>query len=145
MVSLPWIFFIFLTIFGATVYNITVKLAGDDTNPFIFGVILSVFALIGHGIAAFFYWLHKGEQLFAISPMAIWLTIFAGLSIVAIDVGYFLAVKHGGVVASQTVWTVGALLLITLISYLFLGEQMSVIKLAGVLLGALSVILVVKG
>ena len=143
--SMLWVFYISLTVIGATIYNIAVKVSGDQINVFVFSVFLTMAALAGHIILLLIYkygCFTDGKSL-QISTVGITMAVFAGLSVTLIDVGYFLAVKEGGMISSQLVWTVGGTLLVALIGFLYFKEILSIQKLAGIAFGLASVWLVI--
>lgn len=142
MITQPlWILFASLTVLGALGYNIAVKVASDSTNVFIFTVIITTVALLGH-LAAFFiykFWF-MDENKIEISHMGIWMAVLAGLSIVMIDLAFFMAVKSGGIIMTQTFWTIGGLILTALAGFFIFKEYLDLYKLIGIVLGITSLL-----
>lgn len=138
-------FFIAITVLGAVAYNIAVKVAGEDTNVFLFSVILTATAFLGHIIAliAFKFGFEETQNL-DYSLKGLIFAVVAGLGVIAIDLGYYMAVKAGGIVVSQAIWTVGGLILTAILGILFFKEYIDIYKLTGVALGIISLLLLLK-
>ncbi len=143
--SVLWGVFAVLTVIGSTLYNFSVKSAGDHVNPFIFTVMITIFAFSGHAIALFLNKIFFNTDLkFEISNYGLGLAFLAGLGIVIIDLAYFFAVKYGGLTISNTFWTVGSLILVILIGLFYFNEQLTAVKSIGLFLGFISIVLLVK-
>lgn len=140
-----WLFFMALTVLGSVGYNVAVKSAGEQVNVFVFTVTLTAVAFVGHLVAFLIYKynFHGGEKL-EINSMGIWMAVLAGISVVIIDLGFFLSVKSGGMVVSQAVWTIGSLLFVVIVGLYFFKEGLDLYKLIGVILGVVSLGLLVN-
>lgn len=143
--SAVWLFFVSLTVFGALLYNIAVKLAGDVINPFVFTVILTTVALIGHvsafGINKAFF---NPALKFTFETSGFVYAALAGIGVVIIDLAFFYAVKEGGLALSNTFWSVGSLALVAILGALFFNESIGVMKAVGIGLGIISVVLITR-
>lgn len=140
-----WLLFMALTVLGSLGYNVALKVAGDQINVFVFTVTLTAIAFFGHLVALLIYkYNFQGAEKLEISPMGLWMAAFAGLSVVVIDLGFFLAVKSGGMVLSQAVWTIGSLLLVALVGLYFFKESLDLYKILGLILGVVSLGLLMK-
>ena len=140
-----WIVYVLFSIVGAAAYNIAMKLAGDHINPFVFTVGLSSVAMLGHIICLIIYKFHMGETFSVqVGKTGVSLMLLAGLSVVLIDLCVFFAIKSGGVVATNILFTVGAMLLTTLAGFFIFKEMLTPTKIAGLAFGVLSLILLAK-
>lgn len=143
--SALWLFLASLTVLGTVLYNFSVKMAGEIINPFVFAIIFTGIAFIGH-LAAFainkqFF---TTDLKFAYTPMSLGLAAAAGLGIVIIDLAYFYAVRSGGLALTSAFWTLGGLLATILISFLFFNETIGATKALGIALGLVSLFLITK-
>jgi drug/metabolite transporter (DMT)-like permease len=144
--SLAWIGYVFFCIVGAAAYNISMKVAGDHINPFVFTVGLTATALVGHLACLLFYKFHMGENVsWQADRTGIQMALLAGAAVVVIDLCVFFAIKTGGVVATNILFTVGAMLLTTLVGFFLFKEPLTPTKIAGLALGAVSLIMIAKG
>lgn len=136
-----WILFCSLTVIGALGYNVAVKIASDGTNVFFFTVLITTVALLGHLVAFFIYkmWF-LGDKSIEISSLGIAMAILAGLSIVMIDLAFFMAVKSGGIILTQTFWTVGGLIFTAIVGFFFFKEYLDLYKVIGIVLGIASLL-----
>lgn len=143
--SAVWLFLVSLTVFGALIYNFAVKLAGEIINPFVFTVILTVVALVGHlaafGINRAFF---NPDLKFIFGTSGFVYAALAGIGVVIIDLAYFYAVKEGGLVLSNTFWNVGSLAVVAIVGVLFFNESIGAMKAVGIGLGIISVVLITR-
>lgn len=140
-----WIFYVALCIVGVATYNISMKVAGDHINPFVFTVGLTAVALVGHLICLAAYKFYMGEDVvFKADRIGLWMALAAGIAVVVIDLCMFFAIRTGGVVATNLLFTVGAMLLTTVAGFFIFKEPLTPTKIAGLALGAISLILLVK-
>jgi drug/metabolite transporter (DMT)-like permease len=143
--SLNWFIFASLAVLGSLIYNLSVKVAGHHINPFIFTVALTLVGLIGHLACLAFYKFYLGEGVsLQMDKTGLWLAVAAGLGIVIIDLGYFFAVREGGLMASTGFWVVGSLVITTVASYFLFKEGITATKLMGIVLGAISLFLLTR-
>jgi drug/metabolite transporter (DMT)-like permease len=146
MALFPWILFAFMTVVGATIFNICIKIA---TNGHIHSNLFSaIFAVVGVAgnvaiILLYKYWIAPDVKIHMDST-GLWAAIIAGIAGIMINVFYFLAIQHGSAVNSQAVWTVGGLIAVTLAMVLFFHEPMSMQKTAGIILGIIALLMIVK-
>lgn len=140
-----WLFFASLAVVGSIAYNLSVKVAGEHINPFVFTVFLTLFGLVGHLVCLGVYKWHMGESaVLHLDKTGLWMALIAGLGIVIIDLGFFFAVKEGGMVASTGFWVIGSLALTALAGIFVFHEALSVAKVAGVALGVASLYLLTR-
>lgn len=134
-----WILFCSLTVIGALGYNVAVKIASDGTNVFFFTVLITTVALLGHLAAFFIYkmWF-LGDKSIEISSLGIAMAVLAGLSIVMIDLAFFMAIKSGGMVLTQAFWTIGGMILTAIVGFFFFKEYLDLYKVLGIVLGIVS-------
>jgi drug/metabolite transporter (DMT)-like permease len=143
--SLLWGFFVFMCMIGSVLYNVAFKLADGHINPFVFACALTGVGLIGHLFCLAFYKFHMGEAVtLNVDKTGILMAVMAGVGIVIVDLAFFFAIRHGGIVSTNIVWSVGVLILTGLAGYFIFKEPMSYTKLLGMLFGLLSVILLSK-
>ncbi len=144
--SMIWLFFASMTVIGATAYNFAVKMSGDHINVFLFTTYLTIAAFIGHFIILLIYkYGFAGGESLKSTPLSIWMAIIAGLAVVVIDIGFFLAVKQGGIIPSQLFWTIGSTVLVAVMGVLYFKEMITLQTLIGMGLGLVSVWLIVTG
>jgi multidrug transporter EmrE-like cation transporter len=143
--SLFWLFLASLTVLGTLLYNVGVKLAGDIINPFVFTVLLTTVAMVGH-LAAFGVnkLIFNSDLKFTFGLNGFLLAALAGLGVVIIDLAYFYAVKSGGLAVTNSFWVLGGLIATVLISWLFFQENLGAMKIAGVGLGVISLFLLTR-
>lgn len=140
-----WIAYVAFCIVGVAAYNISMKVAGDHINPFVFTVGLTAVALIGHLACLAAYKFYMGEEVtLKADRMGLWMAVAAGIAVVVIDLCMFFAIRTGGVVATNILFTVGAMLLTTLAGFFIFKEPLTPTKIAGLALGAISLILLAK-
>lgn len=143
--SALWLFLASLTVLGTLLYNFSVKMAGDIINPFVFAIIFTGIAFVGHlaafGINKQFF---TTDLKFTFTPMSLGLAAAAGIGIVVIDLAYFYAVKSGGLALTSAFWTLGGLIATILVSLLFFNEAISGLKAIGIVLGMLSLFLITR-
>jgi len=142
---ITWLIFASLTVIGSLVYNLAMKSAGDHINPFIFTVGLTFVGLVGHLICLGFYkfYLNEGVAIQA-DKVGLCLAVAAGIGIIIIDLGFFFAVKSGGLMVSTAFWMIGAIITTTVASYFLFHEEITATKLAGIVLGAASLFLLTR-
>lgn len=130
---------------GSVLYNVAFKLADGHINPFVFACALTGVGLIGHLFCLAFYKFHMGEAVtLNVDKTGILMAVMAGVGIVIVDLAFFFAIRHGGIVSTNIVWSVGVLILTGLAGYFIFKEPMSYTKICGILFGLLSVILLSK-
>jgi drug/metabolite transporter (DMT)-like permease len=140
-----WMAYVLCSIVGAAAYNIAMKVAGDHINPFVFTVGLTAVAFLGHVACLLFYKFYVGEAVnWHADKTGVSMAILAGVAVVAIDLCVFFAIKSGGVVATNILFTVGAMLLTTLAGFFIFKEILTPTKMAGLAFGVLSLILLAK-
>ncbi len=143
--SLTWFLFISLTLLGAIGFNVANKLAVSQIDGFIFTTIMTFASFVGQLILFLGYkFFFLGDAKLEMSSSGVALAIIAGLSIAVINIGYFLAIKEGGLIPSQIFWAVGGTLAMSLIGFLFFKEHIDSYKIAGLILAVISIILIVK-
>ena len=140
-----WIVYVLFSIIGATAYNVAMKVAGDHINPFVFTVGLTAVAFAGHLACLLFYKFYMGEAVnWQADKTGLSMAILAGGAVVLIDLCVFFAIKNGGVVSTNILFTVGAMLLTTLAGFFIFKEALTPTKMAGLAFGAISLILLSK-
>lgn len=143
--SLIWIFFASLTVVGSLMYNISIKLATSHMNAFIFTSVFTVFALLAHLVCLVVYkYVFKFDVALTIDNKGLWYSVIAGLGVALIDIAYFFALRYGSMIASQTVWTIGGLIGLTIVAVLFFQETLTLQKACGITLGIISLYLVTR-
>lgn len=143
---MPWIAYVIACVVGVAAYNVSMKVAGDHINPFVFTVGLTAIAFVGHIVCLLLYKFHLGESVtFQVDRTGVYMAIIAGVAVVAIDLCMFFAIKTGGVVATNLLFTVGAMLLTALAGFLIFKEPLSAMKIAGLCLGVISIAMITKG
>ncbi|MFA5041494.1 MAG: EamA family transporter [Bdellovibrionales bacterium] len=138
-----WLLFATLTVIGGTTYTVATKLGAPGTNPFWFTFIMTVVILVILGacclIAQYGF---KVEVTQGMSPHAVKYAVLCGIAAALIDVGYFLALRYGGVIPTQVFWVIGDLVLVAIFAVLILGEVITWQKALGIALGIASVLLI---
>ena len=100
--SLLWLLFISLTVIGGVGYNVAMKYGSANANVFGFAVIISLAVLTFQtAVALVARYAFNVDVTHGIDPQTVKLAILAGLGAALIDLNYFLAVRHGSVMASQ--------------------------------------------
>jgi|GEM_PF-2084995 len=140
-----WLFLAALTVCGSLAYNTGVKMGAGHMNPFVFTVVLTLVAAVGHFLCLGFYKYFTAEGVkLQYDTTGLWYAVLAGVGVVIIDLGFFFAVREGGLMNSTGFWVIGSLLCTTILSALIFHEQISAMKAAGLVLGAVSLFLLVK-
>lgn len=140
-----WVLFASLTVIGSLMYNVSIKLASSHMNAFIFTSVFTIFALIAHLLCLLAYkYIFKFDVALSIDSKGLWFSLVAGVGVALIDIAYFFALRHGTMIASQCVWTIGGLIGLTVIAVLFFNEALTFIKAAGIVLGIVSLYLVTR-
>ncbi|MBN8521368.1 MAG: hypothetical protein J0L77_05665 [Alphaproteobacteria bacterium] len=143
--SFTWFLFISLALIGTAGFNVANKLAANQIDAFLFTTIMTFVSFLGQGLifAGYKFFFNVNEKL-DVSSQGIGLAIIAGISVALINIGYFLAVKQGGLIPSQIGWAVGGTLTVTIIGCLFFKEHIDIYKLIGLMLAIISIFLIVK-
>lgn len=82
------------------------KLADGHINPFVFACALTGVGLIGHLFCLAFYKFHMGEAVtLNVDKTGILMAVMAGVGIVIVDLAFFFAIRHGGIVSTNIVWS----------------------------------------
>ncbi len=146
MFSWAWLIFASLTTIGAVVYNSSVRVATESINPFLFTLLITATAFAGHIIAFLIYVFLQGQSISTLpySSKGLMAGIVAGIAIVVIDLAFFFAVRSGGLAITNAVWVVGGTVLTAIIGYYVFKETLDAYKIAGLFLGALGLVLLVK-
>jgi drug/metabolite transporter (DMT)-like permease len=140
-----WLFFTVSAIFGMVGYDIAIKAATDKANAFAFTTILALSAFIAHLAIWGGYKYFNPETPTKLSSQSLLLAIGAGLGLVIMDVGFFLGVRSGGLIRTNSVWLIGGLVLTVLCGCLFFGEYLNFARTLGIVLGVASILLMVLG
>ncbi|MDE2030229.1 MAG: hypothetical protein KGI97_06670 [Alphaproteobacteria bacterium] len=143
--SVYWLFFVSLTVMGALAYNMGVKFGGNAMSVFAFVLTAACTTCIIQACSltiakyGFKYDVGHGVNLHNLRY-----AVMAGAATALIDIAYFFALRYGTVVASQVFWTVGGTIAVTVAAVLLLHETMTSTKAAGIVLGIISVLLLIK-
>lgn len=143
-----WLWFLFasLTVLGSLMYNVGVKIGGNHINPFIFTIVLTAVAFVGHVVCTLVYkHLISPDEVLAYDAKGIWMGVLAGLAVVVIDLAYFYSVKTGGAIASQAFWTVGGMIALTVFAVVVFKEDFTLMKALGVTFGIAGLYLTMRG
>lgn len=143
--SLYWLFFASLSVIGSLGYNVGMKLAGPNTNPFGFVFVMTSVILFSQAICCVIakYFFHANVTQ-GIDAHAMKFAAVSGLSAALIDVSYTLALRHGSVISSQVFWTIGGMIAVAVFAAFFVGETITVTKAVGILMGIAAVVLITK-
>lgn len=144
MFSWLWLTLASLAALGAVVYNTSVRIATDTINPFLFTMIITAVAFVGH-IGAFlaYRYFYSGQELL-FSAKGTWAAVAAGLAIVMIDLAFFFAVKMGGLALSNGIWIVGGTVITAIVAVCVFKESLDAYKIAGLVLGLVGLALLLK-
>lgn len=144
--SLLWLLFISLAVVGSVAYSSGMKLGGHaGMNPFGYAVVLSVvvftFELLSCLAAKFVFKVNVWE---GVNPQTVKFAVLTGAGAAMVDICFFLALRNGSVIASQTFWNVGIVVAMAALSVLVWGETVSPLKALGIAMGIASVVLIAK-
>jgi bacterial/archaeal transporter family protein len=138
-----WLLFATLTVIGGSSYTVFTKLGAPGTNPFWFTFVMTLVILFILGacclIAQYGF---KVEVAQGMTPQAFKYAALCGVAAALIDIGYFLALRYGGVIPTQVFWVVGDLVVVAAFAVLLLGETMTLTKAVGIAFGIVSVLLI---
>lgn len=140
-ISLIWLAFVSLAVLGMIFYDVAIKLAVDKINVFSFTAAMTLFALLGHIAALGLYKYFNPETDLKVGTYGITLALLGAAGILMMDIGFFMGVKYGGLIRTNTVWLIAGLVITAIISLLAFHEQLTSLKLLGIALGVVSVIL----
>ena len=140
-----WLLFATLTVIGGTSYTIFTKLGAPGTNPFWFTFIMTLVILVILGIGCLVsQYGYKIDVTQGMNPHALKFAVLCGGAAALIDIGYFLALRYGDVIATQVYWVIGDMIAVTVFAVLLLGETITLTKALGVAFGIVSVLLITK-
>ena len=138
-----WLLFSSLSVIGSLFYNLGVRFGTQNANAFKFTVVLSLAALIVQTInfivAKFIFKIDMGGSM---SSKDITFAVLAGLGAGMIDLSFFLANRYGSLAQTQIFWTVGSMVLLTIVSAIFFKDIITPIRALGILFGIGSVVLI---
>jgi drug/metabolite transporter (DMT)-like permease len=121
------------------------KLGAGQVNVFGFSAVMSgITFAVQLGIFLIAKYAMNIDALQGLDSRGIKLAVITGLSLVAINLFYFFALKHGSAIASQVMWTVGGTVALVIVFALFFGEALTPAKILGIALGLVSVVLITK-
>ncbi len=140
-----WLLFASLTVAGSLAYNMGMKLGTESMNAFTFTLILtlSILAIQVPLLLAAKYVFHQ-DIAQGFETRNIMLAVMAGLGAALIDIACFFALRYGTVTATQIFWAVGSTIAVALFSALFFKEQITAARLAGIVLGVISLYLITR-
>ncbi len=140
-----WLLFASMTVVGSVAYNIGMKMGGAGVNPFAFTFVMTsvILAILGACclVAQFGF---KTDVMQGMSLHATRYAALCGAAAALIDIGYFLAIRSGGMIPTQVFWTIGGMVALAVVAALFMGEAMTATKALGVAFGIISVLLITR-
>jgi len=140
-----WLIFTFVSVLGVVGYDVAFKMATvQKADPFVFTTSVAVVAVLAHFLALGVYKVFQPEVTLNMGGSLVWLILAAGIGIVAVDLGFFFAVKHGGLIRTNAAWMISAIIVMTSIGIWVFKEEFNIYNLLGVLLGIFSVVLLMK-
>jgi len=144
--SFTWLGFSALVLLGMLLYNTSFRLAGDSLNPFVFTMILTITALLGHIVLYVLYKIYGADSisLFGGANKSYWYPIMAGLGVVIVDLALFFAIRHGGLMNTTLFWSVLSPVLIAVFSYFVFKEGINLEKVVAIVLGLISITLLIR-
>lgn len=133
--SFLWIAFTVSAILGMVGYDVVIKLASDKINVFVFTMLLTMAAFAAHlGVASIYKMFHP-EISFKVSAATLGLAVLGGIAFMIMNVGFFMGVKYGGLVRTNTLWLIGGLILTAIVGILAFEEELTLAKIGGIVLG----------
>ena len=140
-----WLLFASLSVVGSLIFNVGTKLGSSHADAFGFMFVMTAVVLLVLGFCCLAAQYGFGVDVTrGLNAHAIKYAVLAGLGVVLIDVGYFIAFRYGSAVSTQVFWAIGGMIAFAVFAVLFLGETMSLTKALGILLGIASVVLITK-
>lgn len=140
-----WLLFASMTVVGSVAYNVGMKMGGTGVNPFGFTFVMTsvILALLGLCclVAQFGF---KTNVLQGMNLHAVKYAALCGAAAALIDIGYFLAIRSGGMIPTQVFWTIGGMVALAVVAALFMGEAMTATKALGIAFGIVSVFLITR-
>ena len=141
--SFYWLLFANLCVLGMLVYNTCFKLSGASINAFTFTLILGstqALALMAGLVAAKYGF--KMDLIGDLKPRGVAFAALAGLSVIVVDMSFFLAFRYGSAMLTNAYCNVASVIMFTVLSVVFFGETLTWMKGIGVILGVASLILI---
>ncbi len=130
--NMSWLIFAILAMIGFGFYNYFVKLSSDKMNVQLATVVLYLSAMVA-GLIIFLYIKFTGQTIL-ITSEGIKFVIYAGIATAIAEVFYFLMFLQGTSLVVGLPLVVGGTILVgTLLGIAFLGETLSLIKIAGII------------
>lgn len=145
MFSWLWLIFIVTSVAGSVLFNNAMKIASGQSNPFVFSTIFLVIALTINIIFLITQKISYPQfAQFTLNREVLLMALFCGVGVVGVDLGFFFALKYGGLFTSNAFYMVGGLLITSLLAIILFGETITLQKIIGLVLGAISIILIIK-
>jgi drug/metabolite transporter (DMT)-like permease len=138
---LLWIVFTVSAIFGMVGYDVVIKLASEKINVFVFTTLLTLAAFAAHFGVSAVYRSFNPELSLKVSSATIGLAVLGGIAFMIMNIGFFMGVKYGGLVRTNTLWLVGGLILTAIVGVLAFEEELTLAKIGGIILGIGSIYL----
>lgn len=140
-----WLLFATLAVLGGSTYTVCMKLGVTNANPFFFGLVtaLAFAVVLGAACLTAKFGFHI-EVTQGMDARAYKFAALCGGASALIGVTYFLALRYGSVIPTQTYWAIGDIVLTSALAIALFGEALTVQKAVGMLLGAASIFLILK-
>lgn len=142
--ALIWLTFVFISLIGVIGYDYAYKISVDKVDPYSFTALLAGVAFLVHIVMLAIYKYFQPAADVKMGSGYAGMAVLAGVAVVMIDFGLFIAIKHGGLVKTNTVWLVGGLVLTVMMGVLIFKEAMTYERMLGIVLGVAAMALMVK-
>ncbi len=141
--SLYWLLFISLTVLGGVTYNVGMKLGTANMNVFAFALVISSTVLVIEAVCFLTAkYAFKVDVSQGVDMQNAKFAVMVGAGGALVDFAYFLALRHGSVIASQIFWMIGGMVATALAAIFLFHEAMTPTKILGIFFGIVSVVLI---
>ncbi len=140
-----WLAFATLAVVGGASYTVCMKYGAANANPFFFGFITALAVVVIQGVACLVlkYGLHT-DLAQGMTPQTYKFAGLCGAASALIGITYFLALRYGSIIPTQTYWAIGDIVLTSTLALALFGETMTWMKALGMVMGAASIVLILK-
>ncbi len=138
-IRIVWLFFTGAAILGMVGYDVAIKLASAQINVFVFTACLAMMALLCHILVLAGYKYLNPQTNLNIDAKGYLYALAGGLGLTVMNLGFFVAVKYGGLSVTNAVLLIGGLVITVILGYFAFNEYLDYKKVLGILLGILSI------
>ncbi len=139
-----WLIIAITTAFCFGLYNFFIKISSGNIHEIVGAVILQIIAAMLGGIFLLFF--KFNNQPLPVTNKGIWQAALAGLCVGLAEILTFVLYTRGVSVSVGTPLIVGgSLVVVTLLGWLFLREELNFLQLAGIILVIIGMVLISSG